>query len=68
MSSWTPQRVLDVAAAMEWVPGGSIELRYNFSNVRIPNLGPTLNTGGLSLLFGFYLRLQKAPDEFGHQE
>jgi hypothetical protein len=48
--------------------GGSVELRYNFSNVRIPNLAPTLNTGGLSILFGFYLRLQKAPDEFGHQE
>jgi len=48
--------------------GASVELRYAFSNVRIPNLGPTLNTGGLSILFGIYLRLQKTPDEFGHQE
>ena len=27
MSSWTAQRVLDAAAAMEWVPEGAIEMR-----------------------------------------
>ena len=27
MSSWTPQRVLDAAAGMEWVPEGTIEMR-----------------------------------------
>jgi hypothetical protein len=48
--------------------GGSIELRYAFSQVRVPSLHPTLNTGGLSILFGIYLRLQKEPDEFGHPE
>jgi hypothetical protein len=48
--------------------GGTIELRYTYSQVVVPNLHPTLNTGGLSLLFGIYLRIQAEPDEFGHHE
>ena len=45
MSSWTPQRVLDAAAAMEWVPGGAIELRTDdYRLIRYPDvvLDPTL--------------------------
>ena len=44
MSSWTPQRVLDAAAAMEWVPGGAIELRTDdYRLIRYPDvvLDPT---------------------------
>ena len=45
VSSWTPQRVLDAAAAMEWVPGGAIELRTDdYRLIRYPDvvLDPTL--------------------------
>ena len=45
MSSWTPQRVLDAAAAMEWVPAGSVELRTDdYRLIRYPDvvLDPTL--------------------------
>jgi GNAT superfamily N-acetyltransferase len=44
VSSWTPQRVLDAAAAMEWVPGGAIELRTDdYRLIRYPDvvLDPT---------------------------
>ena len=44
MSSWTPQRVLEAAAAMEWVPGGAIELRTDdYRIIRYPDvvLDPT---------------------------
>jgi GNAT superfamily N-acetyltransferase len=44
MSSWTPQRVLDAAASMEWVPGGAIELRTDdYRLIRYPDtvLDPT---------------------------
>ena len=44
MSSWTPQRVLDAAADMEWVPGGAIELRTDdYKVIRYPDvvLDPT---------------------------
>jgi GNAT superfamily N-acetyltransferase len=45
VSSWTPQRVLDAAAAMEWVPSGSVELRTDdYRLIRYPDvvLDPTL--------------------------
>src|SRR6516162_11383020 len=45
VSSWTPQRVLDAAAAIEWVPGGAIELRTDdYRLIRYPDvvLDPTL--------------------------
>ena len=45
MSSWTPQRVLDAAAAMEWVPSGAVELRTDdYRLIRYPDvvLDPTL--------------------------
>src|SRR6516165_8074191 len=39
VSSWTPQRVLDAAAAMEWVPGGAIELRTDdYRLIRYPDV------------------------------
>jgi GNAT superfamily N-acetyltransferase len=44
MSSWTPQRVLDAAASMEWVPGGAVELRTDdYRIIRYPDvvLDPT---------------------------
>ena len=44
VSAWTPQRVLDAAAGMEWVPGGAIELRTDdFRMIRYPDvvLDPT---------------------------
>jgi hypothetical protein len=44
MSSWTAQRVLDAAAAMEWVPEGAIELRTDdYRLIRYPDvvLDPT---------------------------
>jgi GNAT superfamily N-acetyltransferase len=44
VSSWTPQRVLDAAAAMEWVPAGAIELRTDeYRLIRYPDvvLDPT---------------------------
>ena len=44
MSLWTTQRVLDAAAAMEWVPGGAIELRTeDYRLIRYPDvvLDPT---------------------------
>jgi GNAT superfamily N-acetyltransferase len=45
LSSWTPQRVLDAAAAMEFVPEGAIEVRTDdYRLVRHPDwvLGPTI--------------------------
>jgi len=45
MSSWTAQRLLDAAAAMEFVPEGAIEVRTDdYRLVRHPDwaLGPTL--------------------------
>jgi MFS family permease len=45
VSLWTTQRVLDAAAAMEWVPGGAIELRTeDYRLIRYPDvvLDPTL--------------------------
>jgi len=45
MSSWTAQRVLDAAAAMEWVPEGAIELRTDdYRLIRYPDvvLDPTV--------------------------
>jgi len=45
MSSWTAQRVLDAAAAMEFVPEGAIEVRTDdYRLVRHPDwvLGPTI--------------------------
>ena len=44
MSSWTAQRVLDAAAAIEWVPEGAIELRTDdYRLIRYPDvvLDPT---------------------------
>jgi GNAT superfamily N-acetyltransferase len=44
VSSWTPQRVLDAAASMEWVPGGAVELRTDdYRLIRYPDvvLDPT---------------------------
>ncbi len=44
MSSWTTRRVLDAAAAMEWVPGGATELRTDdYRMIRYPDavLDPT---------------------------
>jgi len=46
VSSWTPQRVLDAAADIEWVPGGAIELRTDdYRLVRYPDvvLDPTFH-------------------------
>jgi GNAT superfamily N-acetyltransferase len=45
MSEWTPQRVLDAAAATEFVPEGAIEVRTNdYRLLRHPDwvLGPSL--------------------------
>ena len=45
MSSWTAQRVLDAAAAMEFVPEGAIEVRTDdYRLLRSPDwvLGPSL--------------------------
>jgi hypothetical protein len=42
---WTTQRVLDAAAAMEWMPAGAIELRTeDYRLIRYPDavLDPTL--------------------------
>jgi MFS family permease len=44
LSSWTPQRVLEAAAGMEWVPGGAVELRTDdYRLIRYPDvvLDPT---------------------------
>ena len=44
MSSWTPRRVLDAAAAREWSPDGAIEVRTDdYRLIRYPNwaLDPT---------------------------
>ncbi len=44
VNPWTPQRVLDAAAAMEWVPGGAVELRTDdYRLIRYPDvvLDPT---------------------------
>ena len=44
MSSWTPQRVLDAATAMEWQPDGAIEVRTDeYRLIRYPDwaLDPT---------------------------
>jgi hypothetical protein len=44
MSSWTPQRVLDAAAAIDFVPEGAVEVRTDdYRLVRHPDwvLGPT---------------------------
>jgi GNAT superfamily N-acetyltransferase len=39
VSSWTPQRVLDAAASMEWVPGGAVELRTDdYRLIRYPDV------------------------------
>ena len=45
MSSWTPQRVLDAAIAMEWRPDGAIEvLADDYRLIRYPDwaLDPAL--------------------------
>ena len=45
MSEWTPQRVLDAAAATEFLPEGAIEVRTNdYRLLRHPDwvLGPSL--------------------------
>lgn len=40
LSFWTPQRVLDAAAGMEWVPEGAIEVRTgDYRLVRYPDAG-----------------------------
>jgi GNAT superfamily N-acetyltransferase len=44
LSSWTPQRVLDAAAGMEWAPEGAIEMRTDdYRLIRYPDvaLDPT---------------------------
>jgi hypothetical protein len=44
LSGWTPQRVLDAAAGMEWVPEGAVEMRTgDYRLVRYPDvvLDPT---------------------------
>jgi GNAT superfamily N-acetyltransferase len=39
LSAWTPQRVLDAAAGMEWVPEGAIEMRTgDYRLVRYPDI------------------------------
>jgi hypothetical protein len=46
VSSWTPQRILDAAADIEWVPDGAIELRTDdYRLVRYPDvvLDPTFH-------------------------
>ena len=46
MSSWTPERVLDAAADIEWVPGGAIEMcTDDYRLVRYPDvvLDPTFH-------------------------
>lgn len=51
MSSWTVQRVLDAAAAMEFVPEGAIEVRTDdYRLVRHPDwvLGPTFGAAQVS--------------------
>ncbi len=51
MSSWTPQRVLDAAAATEFVPGGAVELQTSdYRLVRHPDwvLGPALGAAQVS--------------------
>lgn len=51
MSSWTAQRVLDAAAAMEFVPEGAVEVRTgDYRLVRHPDwaLGPTLGAAQIS--------------------
>lgn len=48
MSSWTPQRVLDAAMAMEWLPEGAVEAQADdYRLVRYPDwvLDPSLPAG-----------------------
>ena len=61
MSSWTVQRVLDAAAAMEFVPEGAIEVRTgDYRLVRHPDwvLGPTVGAAQVT-----WSRTARAPDE-----
>lgn len=51
MSSWTPERVLDAAAAMEWCPDGAIEvLTDDYRLIRYPDwaLDPTFPAAQVS--------------------
>ena len=61
MSLWTAQRVLDAAAAMEFVPEGAIEVRTDdYRLVRHPDwvLGPTDGAAQVT-----WSRTARAPDE-----
>jgi hypothetical protein len=61
MSSWTAQRVLDAAAAMEFVPEGAVEVRTaDYRLVRHPDwvLGPTVGAAQVT-----WSRTARAPDE-----
>src|SRR5882724_1339981 len=61
MSSWTAQRVLDAAAAMEWVPEGAIEMRTDdYRLVRYPDvvLDPTFRAAQVT-----WSRTARAPEE-----
>jgi GNAT superfamily N-acetyltransferase len=61
MSSWTAQRVLDAAAAMEWVAEGAIEMRADdYRLVRYPDmvLDPTFRAAQVT-----WSRTARAPEE-----
>jgi MFS family permease len=61
MSSWTPQRVLDAAAGMEWVPEGAIEMRTDdYRLIRYPDvvLDPTFRAAQVT-----WSRTARSPDE-----
>jgi GNAT superfamily N-acetyltransferase len=61
MSSWTAQRVLDAAAAMEWVPEGAIEMRTDdYRLVRYPDVvfDPTFRAAQVT-----WSRTARAPEE-----
>jgi GNAT superfamily N-acetyltransferase len=61
MSSWTAQRVLDTAAAMEWVPEGAIEMRTDdYRLIRYPDvvLDPTFRAAQVT-----WLRTARALEE-----
>jgi GNAT superfamily N-acetyltransferase len=61
MSSWTAQRVLDAAAAMEWMPEGAIEMRTDdYRLVRYPDvvLDPTFRAAQVT-----WSRTARAPED-----
>jgi GNAT superfamily N-acetyltransferase len=61
MSSWTAQRVLDAAAAMEWVPEGAIEMRTDdYRLIRYPDvmLDPTFRAAQVT-----WSRTARAPED-----